>query len=84
MANPGVRSLSEVMPLATVVSPSATPSVIGRIASPTERMASSIDCAISAHFCDEVSRRSARFLSRMPVASRDSRFSWPYSSLFCM
>ena len=84
VTTPGALSDSEVMPLVTLVSPCATVSVTGRRASPTLRMASSIDWAISAHFCDDASRRSLRFLSRMPVASRESFLSWLYSALFCI
>ena len=73
---PGALSVSDVMPLVSLVSVSATVSVTGRSASPTLRMASSIDWAISAHFCDDDSRRSARFLSRIPEASRESFLSW--------
>ncbi|RMU72405.1 hypothetical protein ALP24_200101 [Pseudomonas syringae pv. aptata] len=79
----GILSLTVVMPWATVFKPCATASVAGLIASPTLRMASLAACESSAHFCDEPSRRSARFLSRMPDALRDCDFRSLYSCLFC-
>ncbi|MCY1446265.1 hypothetical protein D9M71_628190 [compost metagenome] len=64
----GALSVKVVTLRATVVKPLARASVAGRIASPTLRSASLPAWAISAHFCEEVSRRSARFLSRIPLA----------------
>ncbi|MNP44533.1 hypothetical protein D3C76_1383980 [compost metagenome] len=71
----GNPSANLVKPRATVVTPVATISVAGRMASPMLRMASSIDWTVSAHCCAEVSRRSARFLSRIPEAFLESAFS---------
>ena len=71
-------SVTRVRERATHVRPWAAISVAGRMASPMARMLSSTACPISAHICAEVSRRSARFLSRMPVASLASVFSFSY------
>ncbi|MNL68258.1 hypothetical protein D3C87_1929580 [compost metagenome] len=79
----GDSSDSLVKPLATVVKPLASASVTGRMASPTLRKASLPAWIVSLHFCDEVSRRSDRFLSRMPEAPAASFFSCSYSALFC-
>ena len=79
----GNLSDRSVMPRATAVSPLAAMSVAGRMASPMLRIASSAAWTVSAHCCAEVSRRSARFLSRMPEALRESAFSSSYSPRFC-
>ena len=79
----GKLSDSVVTPRATAVSPFAAISVAGRIASPMLRIASSAAWTVSAHCCAEVSRRSARFLSRMPEAFLESAFSSSYRPRFC-
>ncbi|MNJ56136.1 hypothetical protein D3C77_516660 [compost metagenome] len=68
-----------VNPWATVLMPLATRSVAGRMASPMLRIASLTACPVSAHICAEDSRRSARFLSRIPEAFFESCFSCSYS-----
>ncbi|MNJ39395.1 hypothetical protein D3C77_342650 [compost metagenome] len=71
-----------VSPCATALMPLATRSVAGRMASPILRMASLTACPVSAHICAEDSRRSARFLSRMPAAFFESFFSCSYNPRF--
>ncbi|MNP62858.1 hypothetical protein D3C76_1581870 [compost metagenome] len=83
MITAGNLSDSVVMPWATAVSPFAAMSVAGRMASPMLRMASSTAWNVSAHCWDDVSRRSARFLSRMPVAFCESAFRSAYRPRFC-
>ncbi|MNN51481.1 hypothetical protein D3C81_1661170 [compost metagenome] len=83
MITAGNLSDSVVMPWATAVSPFAAMSVAGRIASPMLRMASSTAWAVSVQACLEVSRRSARFLSKMPLAFCESALSSAYSPRFC-
>ncbi|MNC64549.1 hypothetical protein D3C75_1147650 [compost metagenome] len=74
---------SEVRPRATQVKPWAAASVAGRMASPMLRIESSTAWPSSVQCCADVSRRSARFLSRIPVAFCESAFSSLYSPRFC-